>query len=194
MQDQNPYAAPAAPVDDVARAGLGQLIEGGRIVPSGHAWQWIMQGFALFKQSPLVWILIVIIAFALLALLSVVPLGKFIVNLLYPVFVAGMMEGCRAQAQGESLEVAHLFAGFRERRGQLVLVGLLYVFGVTAAVLVASLIFGVSIYAATMTGAAAMGLAPVTLLLFVLVILALIVPLQMAVWFAPALVVFHDVP
>jgi uncharacterized membrane protein len=36
-------------------------------------------------------------------------------------------------------------------------------------------------------------LVSITGLLFVLVVMALLVPLVMAIWFAPALVVFHDV-
>jgi uncharacterized membrane protein len=193
MQEKNPYATPAAPVDDVTHhAALGELIEGGRAVPSGNAWQWIVDGFNLFKQSPGVWILILIVLFAIMALLSVIPLlGTFALNLLYPVFAAGMLLGCHAQAQGEPLEVAHLFAGFRERTGQLVLVGVLYMVGVFVAVLVSSLIFGVSMLASGLTGAAV--LVSLTGLLFVLVVMALLVPLVMAIWFAPALVVFHDV-
>ena len=195
MQDENPYAAPEAPVEDIAHfAGTGELIEGGRTVPSGNSWQWIVNGYDLFKQSPGVWILILVIAFVIMALLSAVPVGQLASNLLFPVLIAGMMEGCHAQAQGEHLEVAHLFAGFRDRVGQLVLVGLLYMIGVIAARAVASLIFGVSMFAAVMTGAATAGLAPLTFALFTLVVLALIIPLQMAIWFAPALVIFHDVP
>ena len=36
MQENNPYAAPAAPVDDVGNAaGIGELIEGGQRGPGG---------------------------------------------------------------------------------------------------------------------------------------------------------------
>jgi uncharacterized membrane protein len=195
MQDENPYAAPEAPVEDVAHfAGTGALIEGGRTVPSGNSWQWIVHGYDLFKQSPGVWILILVIAFVILALLSAVPLGPLASNLLLPVLIAGMMEGCHAQTQGEDLEVAHLFAGFRDRVGQLVLVGLLYMIGLIAARAVAGLMFGVGMFAAVMTGGTTAGVAPLTFLLFTLVVLALVIPLQMAIWFAPSLVVFHDLP
>jgi uncharacterized membrane protein len=192
MQEKNPYAAPAAPVDDVVHAAsIGELIEGGRRVPSGNSWLWIAKGFGLFKASPGVWILIVIILFAISWLLSVLPFGSLALNLITPVFVGGLMLGCHAQAQGEPLEVAHLFAGFRERTGPLVLVGVLYLIGVIAAMLIASLIFGASILMSGLA-VAATTLAPVTIALFALVVLALLVPLGMAVWFAPALVLFHD--
>jgi|SRR5215813_6916488 len=193
MEEKNPYAAPAAPVDDVAHAeGVGELIEGGRTVASAHGWTWIAKGFDLFKANPGVWILIVIILLAISWLASKIPFGGLAFNLLWPVFVAGMLLGCHAQAQTEPLEVAHLFAGFRNRPGQLVLVGLLYMLGVFAAVLIAFPIFGLSLLSAGMAGM--MDMAPLSVLLLALLLLALLVPLAMAVWFAPALVVFHNLP
>ncbi len=190
MQENNPYAAPAAPVDDVGNAaGIGDLIEGGRAVPAANGWQWIGGGFALFKRNPGIWILILIILFAIIGLLSQFWLGQLAINLLYPVFAGGLMLGCHAQANGEPLEVEHLFAGFRERLGPLVLLGVLYMAVTFGVVLVASLVFGVSLLASGLAGATAM--AGLSMLLFVLVVMALLVPIGMAIWFAPALVVFH---
>jgi uncharacterized membrane protein len=195
MQEENPYAAPAARVDDVTHTlGQGALIDGGRPVLSSQSWQWIVQGFQLFKRNPGVWILILILLIAILSLFSSFAIGKFLVNLVYPVLVGGMILGCHAQARSEPLEVAHLFAGFREKPGQLLLVGVLYMAGVIAASLVAGLILGVGVLASGITGGlmGAATAAPLTVLLFALVLLALLVPLAMAIWFAPALVVLHD--
>jgi len=192
MQENNPYAAPAAPVHDVVHAaGIGELIEGGRPVPSGNSWAWIAQGFGLFKASPGVWILIVILLLVISGFVSMIPLAGLALNVIAEIFVGGLMLGCHRQAQGEPLEVADLFAGFRERTGPLALVGVLYLVGFIVATLIASLIFGASVLLSGFSGAMAM--APITVLLFALVVLALMVPLAMAVWFAPALVVFHDV-
>jgi uncharacterized membrane protein len=189
MQEKNPYAAPAAPVEDVARSiGTGELIVGGRTVPSADSWTWIVKGFDLFKASPGVWIVIVIILIALSGLASALTLGGIALNLISPVLGAGMLLGCHAQAQGEPLEVAHLFAGFRDRPGQLIVVGLLYMAGIAVAILIGVLAFGSSLLSAGMTGAAALSAA-----LFGLTMLAIFVPLAMAIWFAPALVVFHEI-
>jgi uncharacterized membrane protein len=195
MQDENPYAAPAAPVDDIAHAASeGALIEGGRTVPSRNSWRWIVGGFNLYRHSPGAWTLVMIIAFLMVVFGLVLPLGQLALVLLYPVFIAGLMLGCHAQARGEPFEVAYLFAGFKNRFGQLVLLGLLLMLGAIAAVMVGSLISGIGLFAAVaMSVSGALALAPLTLLLFFLVLLALLIPLQLAMWFAPALVVFHGV-
>jgi uncharacterized membrane protein len=195
MQDENPYAAPAAPVDDIAHAVAdGKLIEGGRTVPSGNSWRWIVGGFNLYKQSPGAWTLVLIIAFVIILSALILPFGQLAFVLLYPVFIAGLMLGCHAQARGEPFQVAHLFEGFKNRFGPLVLVGLLLMLGAIAAVMMGSLISGIGLFAAVaMSVSGALALAPLTLLLFFLVILALLIPLQLAVWFAPALVVFHGI-
>jgi uncharacterized membrane protein len=191
-EQQNPYAAPAAPVADLSRAADdGHLIEGGRAVPAGHGWQWIVDGFNLFKLNPGVWILNLIILFAISFVGALIPIiGGLLLQLLYPVFVGGLMLGCRALMHNEPLEVGHLFAGFRDKAGQLILVAVLYLVGAVVIALVVGVGFGFSMFAVMSKGGAAANFS--LLVLMVLVIMALFVPLLMAVWFAPALVVFHD--
>jgi uncharacterized membrane protein len=193
-EQKNPYAAPSAPVADVSRAAdEGQLIDGGRAVPSGHGWQWIVDGFNLFKLNPGIWILNLIILLAIIVVVSFIPfIGSLALNLIYPVFIGGLMLGCRALTHNEPLEVAHLFAGFREKAGPLVLVGVFYLVGVFVLLIVVGVGFGFSMFAVMFKGGAT-SIDPTMVLLMVLVVLALSVPLLMAVWFAPALVVFHDI-
>ncbi len=192
-EPKNPYAAPSAPVADVSRAvGDGRLIDGGQAVPSGHGWQWIVDGFNLFKLNPGIWILNLIILLAITFALAFVPfVGSLALNLIYPVFVGGLMLGCQALAHNEPLEVAHLFAGFREKAGPLVLVGVFYLVGALVIGIVVGGAFGFSVFAAmSRGGAASVDFSMIALM--VLVMVALLIPLLMAVWFAPALVVFHD--
>ena len=51
----------------------------------------------------------------------------FILALCYA--VAGMVLGCHAQHQGQSLRIEHLFAGLRTHAGNLALVGVFYLLG-----------------------------------------------------------------
>jgi hypothetical protein len=192
-EQKNPYAAPSAPVADLSRtADDGQLIEGGRAVPAGDGWQWIVDGFNLFKLNPGVWILNLIILLAISFALAFIPIiGPLATNLLYPVFVAGLMLGCHALTHNEPLEVAHLFAGFREKAGPLIMVAVLYLVGAVVIVGVVSVGFGFSMLG-VMFGGGAKGINVAAILLMLLVMMALFIPLLMAIWFAPALVVFHD--
>ena len=192
-EQKNPYAAPSAPVADLSRtAADGQLIEGGRVVPAGDGWQWIVDGFNLFKLNPGVWILNLIILLAISFVLAFIPIiGALATNLLYPVFVGGLMLGCHALTHNEPLEVAHLFAGFREKAGPLIMVAVLYLVGAVAIVGLVSVGFGFSMLG-VMFGGGAKGINVAAILLMLLVMMALFIPLLMAIWFAPALVVFHD--
>jgi len=198
--DRNPYQPPEADVTPQAASGDYELIEGGQAVPPGHAMSWVGEGWTLFAKSPGIWIVNVII-FLLLAIgLSIIPLGGIVSNLFTPVIIAGLMLGCRSLDEGGELRVDHLFAGFKKNTGQLVLVGLLTMVA-TFVIVIVAVIMMVAMFGTAMMQSFGDQDAIVRFLadrgwmmglLFVLVILALMVPVLMAYWFAPALVVFHD--
>jgi uncharacterized membrane protein len=113
-----------------------------------------------------------------------------------PVFMGGIVAGCRAIDSGGQLEFNHLFEGFRTRFGALIAVGALYLAGFVAILLVVMLITGASVFALFMAGGGqtdlAQGGAALGILLAMLIVFALMVPLVMAVWFAAPLVMFHN--
>ncbi|MCL4802650.1 MAG: hypothetical protein KJ025_23895 [Burkholderiales bacterium] len=190
----DPYAAPRAPVADAPGAELeGEFVPEGQAQPAGNGWSWITGGWALFKQNPGIWILIVVIFFVLGLLIQIIPIvGPIAMTLLGPVFVGGLMIGCRALEQGEPLEVGHLFAGFRGNTGKLVLIG---VFSLIAFVIVFAVMFvmvGGSVFAAAAGGGDPGAGNVMLILLAVLIGLALALPIYMAMWFAPALVSLQD--
>jgi uncharacterized membrane protein len=192
-EPKNPYAAPSAHVADIAgSADDGQLIEGGQTVPAGNGWLWIADGFNLFKMNPVVWIVNLIILVVIMIALALIPfLGALGTYILLPIFTGGLMLGCHALTHNEPLEVGHLFAGFREKGGPLAMVGVLYLVGLILIMLVASLFVGFGLFGAIFTGAKP-AMSVTMILLAGLIVLGLSVPLAMAIWFAPALVVFHD--
>jgi uncharacterized membrane protein len=110
------------------------------------------------------------------------------------------MLGCRALDRGETFEVAHLFAGFKTNTSQLVMVGVFYAIGILVIVGIVVLVVavaggGVLLSAAVGGKALAMlaGGAFIVLALFaVLLASLLVIPLLMATWFAPPLVVFGN--
>ena len=193
MSEMNPYKPPESRGADVI-APAGDFIAGGRAVDAGRGWEWIASGFALFKKQPGMWILLFIVFAVISILMSVVPfLGGIANMLLYPVFSAGFMLGCRALENGEELEIGHLFAAFKKNTSNLVIVGLLSLVAIVVILVPAMLMVGGAGFLAGMHGGAynfaAMGL---TVVLAVLVVLALSIPIYMAMWFAPSLVIFHD--
>jgi uncharacterized membrane protein len=194
MTTVNPYAAPKAAVADETVAQNAEFVPGGQARPIGHGWTWIAEGWELFKRQPGMWIGIVLALFVIMLVSAFIPfLGNLLMTLLGPVFAAGIVIGCKALDTGADLEFAHLFAGFRARTGTLVGVGALYLAGILVVMLVVGLTMGVGISA--MMGQAdpqsveAMGM---TFVLAMLVMLALLLPLVMAIWLAAPLVVFHE--
>ena len=190
----NPYAAPKAAVADETIAVDADFIPGGESRPAGHGWSWIAESWRLFKRQPALWIGMWLLFAVIMIGIGILPLlGAILTGVLWPVFVAGFLIGCRALDEGGELEFSHLFAGFRERVGTLL--------GVGAITLVASLIIGMVVGLGVGVGAfTAMGgdaeavaaLGGTTMLLMVLITLALLLPVMMAAWFAPALVVFQQ--
>jgi len=115
-------------------------------------------------------------------------------QILWPVFVGGLMLASRTIDQGGAAQFSQLFAGFRHRTGTLVVLGVIWL--VLSIVIVAIVvgITGVQVFALMGAGGGADQIVAVALtaLLAFLLILALMLPLVMATWFAPALIVFHD--
>ncbi|MHB8668452.1 MAG: BPSS1780 family membrane protein [Burkholderiales bacterium] len=166
----------------------------GRTVAAGRGWDWIVEAFALFRRQPGMWILIVVLAGILFAAISVVPVFGSLANaLLFPVFGAGLMLGCRAQDQGGPLEIAHLFAGFKQRTGDLVLVGVFNLVGWALIAFAVAAVIGGGVFMGIMRGGLpGAGISILSLLIALLLVAGLSVPLYMAIWFAPALIVLHE--
>ncbi len=169
-----------------------------RSVPASRGWQWIVEGFLLFRRQPLIWILL-LAAMAVIWLASTVlqPVGPLAISLLSPVFLAGLMNACRETDRGGEPDIGHLFSAFRTHAAPLVTVGGVYLVGNIIAVGVVFMVAGGDALNALLAkgrteaeiAAAVRGLG-----LGLAVGTAAFIPVVMAVWFAPLLVVFHDMP
>lgn len=170
-------------------------VAGGKGVAAGRGWDWIAAGWELFKRQAGMWIALALVALVIFVVLAFIPfLGSIASFILTPVFGAGVVIGCRAVEEGRPLEIGHLFAGFREKLGPLATVGAIYLGTAVVIALVVGLATGASIFA-LMSGARpdmATPAAALTVILALLIMLALLLPVVMAIWFAPPLVVFHD--
>jgi uncharacterized membrane protein len=172
-------------------------------VASGNGTAWWREGWRLFTASPGIWIAIAVLYVIIMVMLSFIPvLGSLATTLLAPVFAGGVLAGCRAQDRGGELRIEHLFGGFSDRLGPLMIVGLLYLIGTLAIVgVMGTLLFaavGVTGIATLLTGdplqagVAALAALGIGALFAVLLGLLLGIPLMMAFWFAPALVALRN--
>lgn len=170
-----------------------------RIVETGRGWQWIVDGFALFRRNPLVWIsLTVILVLMWMVSLMIPMIGPLLFNLFSPALFAGLMVGCKALESGEPLELAHLFAGFRKNASPLVTIGGVYLVGTIVVVGIVFMAAGGSMLPTAMSKSQpdmeAMAAALRSMALGLTIGFAFYIPLLMMIWFAPLLIVFHDQP
>jgi uncharacterized membrane protein len=174
------------------------LIPGGRGRPAGEGASWIGAGWRLFTRAALMWIIAMLILFVIYIVANFIPIvGPIVMHILNPVFAAGLMVACASLDRGGEFELEHLFAGFKRNFASLLVVGL--VIGlIELAILLAFLgIAGIGLLGGILTAASGeqaeqiLEASVIPLLLGTLVALALMVPVFMAYWFAPALVVLH---
>ena len=166
-------------------------------VPASHGLKWLMQGFVLLRRSSFIWLSFVLLLWGMVFVASRVPFTGLLLALFTPVFLAGLMIGCRALEKGEELEIAHFFAGFRNNTLNLITLGGFYLIG---NVVIAGLMYAIGGPAIQQIVAGqAQNIDPAILmqaigpaLLALLAGMALSVPLTMAMWFAPLLVVFKN--
>lgn len=198
MSEPNPHSVPAAGVDAAGAVAVNAtaFVAGGRALDAARGWAWIAEGFELFKRKAGTWILITIVLGVIFIGLSVIPVVGTLANwALFPVFAGGIMLGCHALAQEGELEFGHLFAGFRNRAGDLVVIGLVSIAAWIIVIIPVILAVGAGAFFATARGdpGALAAIGPGILIAWLLA-LALAVPVYMALWFAPALVVLHGTP
>ena len=167
-----------------------------RKVPAQNGIRWLNRAFYLFKLNPGVWISCVLVMTVILVILLVIPLVQMLAVVLTPVFTAGLMLGSENLRDQKEFQLSHLFSGFQEKTNPLLLVGLIYL----ASTFICSL---VAIEISASIGFPMMQITPEmatngqlnieafieSLIIPTLLMMALMVPVLMAYWFAPALVI-----
>lgn len=170
-----------------------------RQVKAKQGWQWIMSGFYLFRVAPIPWMLLSFTLLLIAMTLAIIPvLGQFIFTLISPVFLAGLMLGSKGLEHGQKLDLSFLFAAFKKNAAPLITIGGIYLIGQVLIVGVVMLIGGtlmvdMLLYGKRVDESELMAVMS-DVLTASLVALSLSIPLLMAAWFSPLLVIFHDVP
>jgi len=186
-------------MEDVMNSSL--MVGGGapRGVDAGRGIGWWTEGWALFTRNAGMWVVLGLILLVITIVLAFIPfIGSLALALLFPVFWGGWMLAARKCESGGALEAADLFLGFKDKLSSLVVIGALVlgaaiVVGIVLGVLGAGAIFGMFMGGGQgSAGGAAFGF--LTGLLVLVIGLGAGFLVGMALWFAPALVVFRDVP
>jgi uncharacterized membrane protein len=197
---QNPYAPPGADIEDVRTPSAdedGRFIESGHVVAAGRGLSWWGAAWSMFKAAPGMWILTLLAFFVLYALVAIIPVLNFFAGFVAMLMGTGLLIGCDDLHRGDPLRVGHLFAAFKTRPGRLIVLvivtGLLSILAFFVAVLpfglsMLPMLFGME----DMNSSMMTGTLLVSFLLIFLIFLALSVPIYMAYWFAPILIVKHD--
>src|SRR5690348_4329484 len=74
------------------------------------AWQWIVQGWAMFVRNPATWLAMTLVYVIAVFVLNMVPaVGPLAAGLLSPLLLAGFLHAAREVDRGHELNVAQLF-------------------------------------------------------------------------------------
>jgi hypothetical protein len=160
---------------------------------------WLVRAFQLFARSPIIWLLCgALFLFGLLIisaiLLASLPVLSPLIAIPTTIFIAGVCYASAQSDQGKGLRFEWLFHGFDFQLKPLSLLGLLYGLGNVFIALLAEAIVQLSGFELAPVELSSL---PPTLLptgywLLLLIYLALMIPLLMAYWFAPALIILGN--
>ena len=165
-----------------------------REVAPGDCFVWLRQGWMIFIGNLGVWIGSTAVLMILLFAANLVPVfGQIAVSLLLPVFAGGIVCMCHHQQKGGQAEIADLFAGFQHNSGSLVIVGVIFATGIFGLAFLAFKIIGGDTIGSVITGRlAGFGIALSAVMLASIAVFILTIPVIMATWFAPLLILLHD--
>lgn len=197
LQKNNALPPELPPVDDYGNL-LPQLLSEPRSCDAGWGVSWITNAFALFKEQFLLWIGIGVVYMIIMAVTSAIPIINLVFSIISFVFLGGIIKGCAAQASGKELRFDHLFSAFSTHLKPLILLFLLYIVAIIIAIIPVGIVFVIA-HILSSTGSinvAADQISSGTIIALVLASLfamLLFLSLVMAVWFAPALIVLHNI-
>ncbi|WP_227430198.1 BPSS1780 family membrane protein [Psychrobacter sp. I-STPA6b] len=185
---------------DIYGNPLPQLLAEPRSCRAGVGVSWLGEAFEMYKNNFLLWTCMGLALFLIMIIASFIPIIGGFIGYIMLIFIGGMMQGCAAQARGDKLHFEHLFSGFKTHFEPLLILSLLYFAGTMVVMVIAIILvvifalmmgFSFDMLVNSMSEAEQSVTFILVILFLMLVITALMLPLMMAIWFAPALIVLH---
>lgn len=170
-----------------------------RVANIGRGFSWLTEAVSYFTASPLAWIAAIVVLFIISIVVNIIPFGSLLMNVFYPVIVGGYMIGCAAHKNGYKFEFQHIFTGFSEPYfKRLVLVGVINL--CATIVIVVLLIILIFTALGGMEFLHQLDLEQydqipghlTEMLMLLLIAAALFLPLVMAMWFAPVIIISSE--
>ena len=173
--------------------------------PGARGSAWLKDSYAMFRRARVAWVLLLMAYYAMLVVVDFVPfVGGLAAPLLKPVFAVGFLAAAWTQERGGVPAIRQLFQGFRAIVLALCSLGVVFVVGMTIAVGSTAIVDGGKLFDLIANPAPqdldqdavarrlAETLSDARVQIGMLVAALCAIPTLLALWWAPALVVFQD--
>lgn len=155
---------------------------------------WLREAYGMLSAARLPWLVLLLAYYAVMTVIDFVPfVGQLAVPVLKPVFGVGFLAAAWAQERGKRPELSMLFQGFRANLWALLPLGIVLLVGVTLSVLATALVDDGKLLD-ILSGRTKLDeelMSSGELQRAMLFGAACALPILLALWYAPALVVFH---
>ncbi len=167
--------------------------------PALQGMVWLKQALHMFNQQRLAWVVLLLAYYLLLLVTRALPfIGPWAMTIIKPVLAVGLLAAAWNQERGTSPALPMILQGFRANLWALLPIGVFFVIGMTAAVFGSALVDGGKLIEfISNSGKATEAEMEKTLddrqLQFGMLFSALLsLPVLVATWWAPALIVFQN--
>lgn len=164
-------------------------------LPALGGWQWLAQGYALFRRQPAMIGLLTMAYWMSVLICNLLPfIGPLAASLVMPGLSVGVMTACRNVDQGLPVTPALFFLPLKEHPRPLIWLGGIYLVCTLAVLALAAVVDDGALLqaAAGRGGLDEAGLENGNVILAAQLILLIMTPVLMAYWYAPALVAWHQ--
>ena len=200
LQKSNGLPPELPPTDDYGQL-LPQLLSEPRAGRAGWGVSWITNALSIFKDNFLLWLGIGVVYLIIAIVMSAIPIINFVFSLISFVFVGGIIKGADAQVTGKELRFDHLFSAFSTHLLPLIVLFVLYMVALIIAfipigiilIVVSHVMGGIGNVDSMMTAEQIGAGSIVAILLVLLFSMIAFFFLFVMVWFAPALIVLHNI-
>jgi hypothetical protein len=167
-------------------------------LPGRAGWQWVKDGFALFRKQPFELSTLFLSYLFLMFVVGILPLlGQILPIVLVPVFSMAFMQACVSIEARKKVYPNLLMTGFRKPAvGKLLQLGVLYIVAATVAIGISAIVDG-GVFWQVMSGQLPLDAKTVrdtNMSLAMMVAAVAYTPAAMAFWFAAPLITWQDMP